>query len=98
MAEICGVDASNPGSYEDVVEILVPLLQKRGLMWGDYTVRGGIYRENLYNTPGSSYLRDSHSRSKFKWSNVPKSETVVENGSIAKAKIIVPVYKVIVGA
>jgi hypothetical protein len=98
MAEICGVDASNPGSYEDVVEILVPLSQKRGLMWDDYTVLGGIYRENLHNTPGNPYLIDRHSRSKFKWSNVPKSETVVENGSMAKAKIVVPVYEVIVGA
>ncbi len=35
------VDASNPGSYEDVVDMLVPVLQKRGLMWDDYTVPAG---------------------------------------------------------
>jgi hypothetical protein len=91
MAEICGVDASNPGSYEDVVEILVPLLQKRELMWDDYTVLGGIYRENLHNTPGNPYLSDKHPGLKFKWSNVPKTETVVENGSMTKAEIVVPV-------
>jgi hypothetical protein len=78
--------------------MLVPVLQKRGLMWDDYTVPGGTYRENLHNTPGNSYLSSRHPGSKFKW-DVPaaKTETVVEAESTLKADIIVPVQEVAVG-
>jgi len=38
---------SNPGSFEDVVELLVPELLKRKLMFEDYAVPGGTFRENL---------------------------------------------------
>ncbi|KAH8678282.1 putative xenobiotic compound monooxygenase, DszA family [Xylariales sp. PMI_506] len=64
---------SNPGSYEDIVELLVPVLQARGIYWDDYTVPGGCYRENLHNTPGNPYLNDRHPGSKFKW-NAPKDK------------------------
>lgn len=57
-------DVSNPGSYEDVVELLVPELQKRGLMWQDYAVPGGTFRENISSKPGQSYLTDDHPGSK----------------------------------
>ena len=59
------VDSSNPVSYEDVVDLLVPVLKKRGLMWEDYTVPGGTYRENLHNTPGNPYLNERHPGAKL---------------------------------
>lgn len=61
-------------SYEDIVDLLVPVLQKRNLMWQDYTVPGGCYRENLHNTPGNPYLSDRHPGSKFKW-NAKREES-----------------------
>jgi hypothetical protein len=58
---------SNPESYEDLVELLVPVLQKRGLMWDDYTVPGGTYRENLLGTPGQSYVPEGHPARQFRY-------------------------------
>ncbi|KAN0104898.1 bacterial luciferase-like protein [Hyaloscypha variabilis] len=34
---------SNPESYEDLVELLIPVLMERGIMWKDYTVPGGTF-------------------------------------------------------
>jgi hypothetical protein len=68
------LDVSNPMSYEDVVELLVPELQKRKLMWSDYTVPGGTYRENLHNTPGNPFLNSRHPGSGYKW-NATKGES-----------------------
>ena len=64
-ADLCS-DVSNPMSYEDIVELLVPELQKRGLMWQDYHVPGGTFRENLHNIPGEPGLSPRHPGSKFK--------------------------------
>lgn len=55
---------SNPGSFEDVVDLLVPELQRRGLMWDDYDSPGGTFRENLL---GQRTLRDDHYGSNFKY-------------------------------
>lgn len=67
---------TNPGSWEDVVNLLVPVLQERGLMWTDYAVPGGTFRENLM---GSKELREDHYGSKFKWGheeNTPAEKPV----------------------
>lgn len=71
---------SNPGSFEDVVDLLVPELQKRGLMWDDYDFPSGTFRENLL---GQRTLRDDHYGSRFKYGKaelksieVEKTETV----------------------
>ncbi|RDW76114.1 DszA family xenobiotic compound monooxygenase-2 [Coleophoma crateriformis] len=56
---------SNPGSFEDVVEILRPELVKRGLMWEDYDVPGGTFRENLLGE--GKTLREDHYGSRFKF-------------------------------
>lgn len=62
---------TNPSSWEDVVDLLVPVLQERGLMWTDYAVPGGTFRENLM---GSKGLRDDHYGSKFKWEREASSK------------------------
>ena len=56
---------SNPESFEDVVELLVPVLQERGMMWKDYEVPGGTFRENLYRTRGQKRPMDAHPASRF---------------------------------
>lgn len=55
---------TNPSSWEDVVDLLRPELVRRGLMWEDYDVPGGTFRENLL---GQKTLRDDHYGSSFKW-------------------------------
>ncbi|KAK4504310.1 hypothetical protein PRZ48_005226 [Zasmidium cellare] len=68
-----GVDGFNiayalmPQTFEDVVELLVPELQKRGLFWDDYTVPGGTYRENLNETPGQKEPLLTHPAGKLIW-------------------------------
>jgi hypothetical protein len=69
---------SNPGSFEDIVELLVPELRKRGLIFEDYAVPGGTFRENLLRQPGQKTLRSDHYGSRFKFEGdhpyVPKSK------------------------
>lgn len=74
-------DVSNPASYEDLVELLVPELQRRGLMWDDYTVPGGTYRENLLNTPGHPGVPEGHPAYKFRY-EILKRKYADENGDI----------------
>jgi len=69
---------SNPGSYVDVVELLVPELQKRGIMWKDYAVPQGTFRENLL---GHKYLANDHYGAKFKYGRDPSLTSNLANGS-----------------
>lgn len=79
------LDVSNPESYEDLVELLVPVLQKRGLMWDDYTVPGGTYRENLLGTPGQSLTPEGHPSTQFRY-DVLKKTCADSNGDITIEK------------
>ncbi|RMD40047.1 hypothetical protein DV735_g5077, partial [Chaetothyriales sp. CBS 134920] len=64
-----------PQSFEDVVELLVPELQKRGQFWTDYAVPGGTYRENFYGKKGQTGPIDEHVASKYRWrAGVSKEE------------------------
>jgi hypothetical protein len=58
---------SNPGSFEDIVQLLIPELRKRGLVFEDYAVPGGTFRENLLRQPGQKTLREDHYGSQFKF-------------------------------
>ena len=64
---------SNPGSFEDVVDLLRPELVRRGMMWEDYDFPQGTFRENLL---GQKHLRDDHYGSRFKYPKEGKSEDV----------------------
>ncbi len=68
--EIADLDGFNighiitPGTWEDVVELLVPELRRRGI----YAPKGetGTMRERVYGA-GQSRLRDDHPGSKYKY-------------------------------
>jgi len=75
-------DVSNPGSFEDVVDLLVPELQKRGIYWDDYAVPGGTARENLYCREGENLLAPEHPGAKLRW-NAPHTL----NGDVKTAKV-----------
>lgn len=47
---------------------MVPVLQERGIMWKDYLVPGGTFRENLYRTPGGKTLPPNHPGAQFRYS------------------------------
>jgi alkanesulfonate monooxygenase SsuD/methylene tetrahydromethanopterin reductase-like flavin-dependent oxidoreductase (luciferase family) len=67
----------NPGSWVDVVELLVPELRKRGMYWDDYEVPVGTFKENLYGK-GQKELREDHYGSKFKWGKEIEWDNKVE--------------------
>lgn len=55
-----------PQSWEDIVNLLVPELQGRGMYWDDYEVPGGTLRENVQGR-GNSRLRVDHVGSTYKF-------------------------------
>ncbi|RLV89952.1 Dimethyl-sulfide monooxygenase [Spathaspora sp. JA1] len=75
--QISGVDgfnmtyAVNPGTFEDVVEYLVPELQARGLVWDDYPEVDHplTFREQLFGSDRSesNFLLESHPAYKLRW-------------------------------
>ncbi|KAI0483340.1 coenzyme dependent N5,N10-methylene tetrahydromethanopterin reductase [Xylariaceae sp. FL0804] len=73
----------NPGSWADVVDLLVPELRRRGLYWDDYDVPGGTFRENLLG--GGSNLRDDHYGARFKWGRQEQQEEEEKKKAMADA-------------
>ncbi|KAJ5884717.1 xenobiotic compound monooxygenase [Penicillium taxi] len=56
-----------PGSFKDIIELLIPELRRRGLFWDDYAVPKGTFRENLYAKAGQSGPREDHPAAKYRW-------------------------------
>ena len=78
-----------PGTFTDVVELLIPELQRRGIFWNDYAVPGGTYRENLTETKGQSEPRPDHPTAAMIW-RAPEVEVEAEgkvNGSRDKVAL-----------
>ncbi|CCH46096.1 putative monooxygenase [Wickerhamomyces ciferrii] len=73
--EETGLDGFNfayarwPGTFKDIVELLIPELQKRGVAQTEYSVNGGTFRENVYGLKGQTYLPKDHPFYKLRWSN-----------------------------
>ena len=74
-------DISNPESYEDFVELVIPVLQERGIMWKDYAVPGGTFRENLRREPGVKRAPLTHPAAQYRY-DVLKEKYGDENGDI----------------
>jgi hypothetical protein len=72
---------TNPQSSHDIVELLIPELQKRGLFWKDYDVPKGTFRENLFGVPGQHRLREDHYGHTFKVGN---GKEVMDSGRSCK--------------
>ena len=85
-----GLYVSNPGSFEDVVELLVPELQRRGIYWSDYAAPGGTARENISSKPGEPLLAKAHPGAKVRWNapqpGVPGAATTAEDVKIEQIK------------
>ncbi|KAK5116290.1 hypothetical protein LTR85_009262 [Meristemomyces frigidus] len=77
---------SNPESIEDLVELLVPELQKRGIYRDEYPVVGGTLRENMQNKPGQPLAAPDHPAAKLRWDKVKAAEdTKCANGGEQQA-------------
>lgn len=70
--EVADVDGFNfkfatiPGTFDDITDLLVPELRSRGLVWADYAVKGGKFRETI-NGAGEVRLPADHPGAKSAW-------------------------------
>lgn len=58
---------SFPETLKDLVDLLVPELQRRGLAQKDYAVPGGTLRENFYSKNGQTFLSGDHPAYPLRW-------------------------------
>ncbi|KAL6449908.1 dmoA Dimethyl-sulfide monooxygenase [Candida maltosa Xu316] len=70
--EVSGVDGFNftyavsPGSFEDLVEYVIPVLQERGYAQKEYPKERLTFRENLYGV-GQTFLKSDHPAYDLRW-------------------------------
>lgn len=79
--------ATLPGTFDDIIELLIPELRRRGVVWNDYAVPGGTLRENYYGQKGQNRLPANHIGAKFKWragEEVPEYAKSTTNGTKRK--------------
>ncbi|OAA52507.1 dibenzothiophene desulfurization enzyme A [Beauveria brongniartii RCEF 3172] len=56
-----------PQTFQDIIDLLLPELRRRGLFWDDYAFPAGTYRENFYNEAGQKHPKAEHVASKYHW-------------------------------
>lgn len=64
------------------MELLVLVLQERGLMWTDYAVPGGTFRENMHRRPGEPLLPAMHPAAHFRYNALRESGNIGEKGHV----------------
>ncbi len=55
------------------MELLIPVLQERGIMWKDYAVPGGTLRENMLRKPGQKLVPKEHPGARFRYDELLKT-------------------------
>lgn len=67
-----------PDSFNDIIELLLPELRSRGLIWEDYAVPGGTYRENFYAKFDQKGPLEEHIAARYRWkAGVPAEEHII---------------------
>lgn len=59
--------ATNPGTFDDIIEYLLPELRARDLFWEDYKVPAGTLRENYLGLRGENRLSRGHPGTQYFW-------------------------------
>lgn len=64
-----------PETFENIVNLLIPELQERGLAQKEYAVEGGTYREQVYRKKDQTFVPKDHYAYPLRWkAGVPKEE------------------------
>lgn len=58
--------ATIPGTFDDIIDLLVPELRRRGRFWDDYEVEGGTFRETMTGA-GKNRLPEDHPGAQYTW-------------------------------
>lgn len=56
-----------PETFEDIVDYLIPELQKRGLAQKEYAVEGGSFRQQAFRDEKQAFLTPDHYAYGLKW-------------------------------
>ncbi|CAM9018777.1 unnamed protein product [Wickerhamomyces anomalus] len=87
--ERSGIDGFNftnivfPENFENIVDILIPELQERGLAQKEYAVDGGTYREQVYRQKGHTFVPEDHYAYPLRWkSGVSKEKFEKQLGEV----------------
>ncbi|KAH3672317.1 hypothetical protein WICMUC_004288 [Wickerhamomyces mucosus] len=87
-----GVDGFNfsnvvfPETFEDIVDLLVPELQKRGLAQKEYAVEGGSFRQQVYGDEKLSFVPEDHYAYGLRWRAGESKEDFEKRLAILKEK------------
>ncbi|KAJ3541358.1 hypothetical protein NM208_g4644 [Fusarium decemcellulare] len=73
---------TNPGTFEDIIEFLLPELRRRGIFRSDIKKEGATAREVFI---GSKRLPEDHPGSKYKWRAGQKTAPFLEEGEKTEA-------------
>lgn len=68
VGDVDGFNLSNaviPGTYDDIIQYLIPELQARGRFHKEYPKGCSTFREVLYQSPGNAHLRPDHYGAKY---------------------------------
>ncbi|CCH43938.1 putative monooxygenase [Wickerhamomyces ciferrii] len=90
FVEKSGIDGFNftnlvlPQTFEDIVDLLIPELQERGLAQKEYAVDGGTYREQIYREKGHTFVPEDHYAYPLRWKAGVSKEEFEEH--VAKLK------------
>ncbi|CCH43243.1 putative monooxygenase [Wickerhamomyces ciferrii] len=68
----------NPNTFDDLVDLLLPELRKRGLAQLDYPVPNGTFRENTYKQKGQTFVPPDHLAFKYRWTKGTNEEFTKE--------------------
>lgn len=90
--DIDGFNLIFPVNFEslaDFVDLVVPELQRRGLFWEDYKVKGGTLRENLYGVKGQTFFPKTHPIHNVAWEGETKEqwEAKVKKWEVERAEL-----------
>lgn len=86
-ADIADIDGFNfayatiPETFDDLINLLIPELKSRGLVWNDYAVQGGTLRENYTGEKGQNRLFDSHPGAQYFWKKGEDIPAYARNGA-----------------
>jgi alkanesulfonate monooxygenase SsuD/methylene tetrahydromethanopterin reductase-like flavin-dependent oxidoreductase (luciferase family) len=86
-ADIDGLNIGHlvvPQAWEDVIELLIPELERRGWFDGHAVGDGATARENVYGTPGEPQLRANHPGKKWAFDVYPDGHGSIVGGSTTK--------------